>query len=304
MSIKVEKLVKCYGQQKALNNVSFEIKGSGVTGFLGPNGAGKSTIMKILSGMLSPTSGNVEVNGIDVLDCPQKVKSITGYLPEHNPLYTDMYVREFLDMTADIYRIGAKRKTVMEAMEMTGLMPEQHKKIGQLSKGYRQRVGLAQNLLHKPSVMLLDEPTTGLDPNQIVDIRNLIKELGREKTVMLSSHIMQEVEAMCDNILIINRGEIVSEGAMSSLKMQHSGTTVEIGFAETVDLSAFNDAAFVAGVEPAETASVFYVKSVNDSDIRADLFHWAVAHNFTVIQMQQKTDRLEDVFRLLTKQNE
>jgi ABC-2 type transport system ATP-binding protein len=300
MSISVEYIDKYYGSQKVLNNVSFEIKGAGVTGFLGPNGAGKSTIMKILSGVISPSSGVAKINGMDVLLYPKEIKSITGYLPEHNPLYTDMYVKEFLYMTASIYKVSQKRKAVSKAIEMTGLSSECGKKIGSLSKGYRQRVGLAQNLIHDPEVLILDEPTTGLDPNQVIEIRNLIKETGKEKTVMLSSHIMQEVEAICDNIIIINRGEIVASETTSSLKTPER--IVEIEFLEDTDDNVFRDAAFVEQ-SGRVGQSKFTVKGYDNKDIRAELFRWAVDNRKTIISMRQQEHRLEDVFRLITKQN-
>ena len=302
MSINVENLVKFYGSQEVLKSISFEIKGAGVTGFLGPNGAGKSTMMKILSGVISPSSGVARVNDMDVLQHPMEIKKIIGYLPEHNPLYLDMYVREFLNMTASIYKVADKQKAVSKAIEMTGLAPEQNKKIGALSKGYRQRVGLAQNILHNPSVLILDEPTTGLDPNQIIDIRNLVKEMGKEKTVMLSSHIMQEVEAICDNIIIISKGEIVANGKTSALKMQATGKNTEIEFLENVDVSIFENASFIEKAETSDSHT-FYIKGKDNTDIRPDLFRWAVSKNLTIISMQQKEHRLEDVFRLLTKQN-
>jgi ABC-2 type transport system ATP-binding protein len=300
MSVSVEYLDKYYGSQRVLKNVSFNIEGPGVTGFLGPNGAGKSTMMKILSGVISPSAGIAKVNDMDVLQYPTEIKRITGYLPEHNPLYLDMYVKEYLYMTASIYRVRQKQQAVSKAIEMTGLTPEYKKKIGSLSKGYRQRVGLAQNLLHNPEVLILDEPTTGLDPNQIVDVRNLIKEIGKEKTVMLSSHIMQEVEAICDNIIIINQGEIVADETTSSLKI--SDKVVEIEFLETVDDDVFKDAPFVEKTETAESGT-FLVKGFDNEDIRAELFRWAVENGMTIISMRQKEHHLEDVFRLITQQN-
>jgi ABC-2 type transport system ATP-binding protein len=299
MAVSVEYLDKYYGSQRVLKNVSFAIKGAGVTGFLGPNGAGKSTVMKILSGVISPSSGVAKVNDMDVLRYPKEIKRITGYLPEHNPLYPDMYVKEYLYMTASIYKVAQKKQAVSKAIEMTGLAPECKKKIGSLSKGYRQRVGLAQNLLHEPEVLILDEPTTGLDPNQIVDIRNLIREMGKEKTVMLSSHIMQEVEAICDNVIIINQGEIVADETTSSLKM--SDKVIEIEFLENADVNIFKNAAFVSKYEMTNTGA-FLVKGVDNRDIRAELFRWAVENRMTVISMRQKEHRLEDVFRLITQQ--
>ncbi|MDR3245395.1 MAG: ATP-binding cassette domain-containing protein [Prevotellaceae bacterium] len=300
MSISVEYLVKYYGRQKVLKDVSFDIKGAGVTGFLGPNGAGKSTVMKILSGVISPSSGTAKINGMNVLQYPKEVKNVIGYLPEHNPLYLDMYVKEFLYMTAAIYKTPDKQKAVSMAIEMTGLGPEQNKKIGNLSKGYRQRVGLAQSLLHNPDILILDEPTTGLDPNQIVDIRNLIREMGKEKTVMLSSHIMQEVEAICNNIIIINNGEIVADETTSSLKI--SGKVTEVEFLEKIDVGIFSKAAFIEKSDSTDSGR-FLLKGHDDRDIRAELFGWAVENKMTIISMQQKEHRLEDVFRLLTKQN-
>ncbi|MDR0559261.1 MAG: ATP-binding cassette domain-containing protein [Prevotellaceae bacterium] len=295
-------LVKCYDRQEVLKNISFKIGGAGVTGFLGPNGAGKSTIMKILSGLISPSSGSAEINGIDVLRNPKQAKAIVGYLPEHNPLYLDMYVKEFLYMTASVYGVKQKQKSVSKAIEMTGLAPECGKKIGSLSKGYRQRVGIAQNLLHNPEVLILDEPTTGLDPNQIVEIRNLVKETGKEKTVMLSSHIMQEIEAVCDNVIIINNGEIVADGITSILKEQASRPAVEVEFLEKTDAATLEKSSFIEYAGLTESGS-FLVRGYNNRDIRAELFGWAVENNLTIISLQKKEHKLEDIFRLLTKQN-
>jgi len=225
MSIKVQNLSKVYGTQRAVDNISFEVNKGEIIGFLGPNGAGKSTTMKILTGYIPATEGMAEVNGFDVKKDPMKVKAIIGYLPEHNPLYLDMYVKEFLDFAGSLY--GLKGRTLQikidETIERVGLGLEKHKKIGQLSKGYRQRVGLAQALIHNPDVLILDEPTTGLDPNQLVEIRDLIKNVGKDKTVIFSTHIMQEVEAICDRVVIINRGKIVADGTLSELKKGGKG---------------------------------------------------------------------------------
>jgi ABC-2 type transport system ATP-binding protein len=225
MSIKIQNLSKVYGTQRAVDDISFEVTKGEIVGFLGPNGAGKSTTMKILTGYVPATDGSAEINGFDVKISPMQVKSSIGYLPEHNPLYLDMYVREFLEFTGSLY--GLKGKTlqikVAETIEMVGLGLEKHKKIGQLSKGYRQRVGLAQALIHNPDVLILDEPTTGLDPNQLVEIRDLIKSVGKNKTVIFSTHIMQEVEAICDRVVIINRGKIVANGTLSELKQGGKG---------------------------------------------------------------------------------
>lgn len=225
MSIKVQNLSKVYGTQRAVDNISFEVNKGEIIGFLGPNGAGKSTTMKILTGYIPATEGTAEVNGFDVKTSPMQVKAHIGYLPEHNPLYLDMYVKEFLDFAGSLY--GLKGRTLQikidETIERVGLGLEKHKKIGQLSKGYRQRVGLAQALIHNPNVLILDEPTTGLDPNQLVEIRDLIKNVGKDKTVIFSTHIMQEVEAICDRVVIINRGKIVADSTLSELKKGGKG---------------------------------------------------------------------------------
>lgn len=232
MSITVQNLTKIYGTQRAIDSLNFTIKKGEIVGFLGPNGAGKSTTMKIITGFLSATEGSAEVAGLNVTEQPIEIKRKIGYLPEHNPLYVDMYVREFLHFMGSLYRINSKKlkSRVAEIIELVGLSLEQHKKIGQLSKGYRQRVGLAHALIHNPEVLILDEPTTGLDPNQLVEIRNLIKEIGREKTVILSTHIMQEVEALCERVIIINRGKIVADRTVADILKE--GKTVETMFRE------------------------------------------------------------------------
>lgn len=232
MSIRVQQLTKIYGQQRAIDSISFEIPKGEIVGFLGPNGAGKSTTMKILTGYFTATSGIAEVNGLNVAQVPIEVKKQVGYLPEHNPLYVEMYVREFLEFVGQLFGLkgNALKNRVAEIIEMVGLQPEKHKKIGQLSKGYRQRVGLAQALIHDPSVLILDEPTTGLDPNQLIEIRNLIRQVGKNKTVLLSTHIMQEVEALCNRVLIINKGTIIADFKMEELRQ--SGKTMETVFAE------------------------------------------------------------------------
>ena len=216
MSIEVSSISKFYGEQKALNTISFSVDKGSVVGFLGPNGAGKSTMMKILTGYTEPNEGAVLVNGIDVLVNPIEAQKCIGYLPEHNPLYTEMYVKEYLEFQASVYKVS--KNVISEIIEKVGLTPESHKKVGQLSKGYQQRVGLAAALLHNPEVLILDEPTTGLDPNQLTEIRALIKELGKDKTVLLSTHIMQEVEAVCDRVIIINKGELIADASLSELK--------------------------------------------------------------------------------------
>jgi ABC-2 type transport system ATP-binding protein len=218
LSIQVEHLSKLYKQQKAIDDLNFNINSGEIVGFLGPNGAGKTTTMKILTGYIPPSSGKAFVNGLDVEENAIEVRKLIGYLPEHNPLYTDMYVKEYLEFVASIYKLSNKKQRVDDMIELTGLTLERHKKIGQLSKGYRQRVGLAQAIIHNPKVLILDEPTSGLDPNQIAEIRNLITNIGKEKTVLLSTHIMQEVEAMCTRVMIINKGVIVANGQPSELK--------------------------------------------------------------------------------------
>lgn len=229
MTVLVDRLSKKFGRQLAVGNISFELKKGEITGFLGPNGAGKSTTMKMLTGYLTPSEGRIEIQGLDMARKPMQARAFIGYLPEHNPLYTDMYVTEFLGLVGRLYgmKSGLKER-VEEMVELCGLVPERHKKIGQLSKGYRQRVGLAQALLNNPAVLILDEPTTGLDPNQILEIRELIRKVGRDKTVLLSSHIMQEVEALCDRVIVINKGEIVSDSSLDSLKQK--GESLEAVF--------------------------------------------------------------------------
>mgnify|MGYP000665230283 FL=1 len=222
MSIEVNKITKLYGEQKALNEVSFSIKSGEIVGFLGPNGAGKSTLMKIISCYLPPSIGTIKVCGLDVMEQSMEVRKKVGYLPEHNPLYLDMYVKEYLEFVGRFYDVKKLNDRVKEMVEITGLTIEQNKKIGQLSKGYRQRVGLAQAIIHDPQVLILDEPTTGLDPNQLVEIRNLIKELGKNKTVMLSTHIMQEVQAICERAIIINHGKIVADDSIANLTQKNS----------------------------------------------------------------------------------
>ena len=230
MSILVEKVTKFYGKQKALDNISFEIGSGEIVGFLGPNGAGKSTMMKILTTYITPSYGKAEVCGNDVIEKALNVRKEIGYLPEHNPLYLDMYVKEYLSFVAGIYKLKNKKKRVEEIIKMVGLTPEMKKKISALSKGYRQRVGLAQAMIHDPKVLILDEPTSGLDPNQLVEIRALIKNIGKEKTVMLSTHIMQEVEAICDRVIIIDKGEIVADDLVKNILEKHKTKDLETVF--------------------------------------------------------------------------
>lgn len=303
MSIRVEGITKLYGTQKALDNVSFTIGTGEITGFLGPNGAGKSTMMKIVTGVIPPTEGSAFVNDIDILTRSIEAKRKIGYLPEHNPLYPDMFIREYLYYVARLYRIPAKqaRKKVEEMIEKTGLGPENRKKIGVLSKGYRQRVGLAQALIHDPEVLILDEPTSGLDPNQIVEIRNLIGELGRKKTVMLSTHIMQEVESVCDRIIIINAGKIVGDDSIQNIHSAATATieTIIVEFSDKVsreDIAAIEGVLKIHGMKD----NRWLVQSRKDEDIRPLLFNLAVKRGIAVLSMQKKEKTLEEVFQELT----
>ncbi len=301
MSVKVQGLTKIYGEQKAIDNISFEVKPGEVLGFLGPNGAGKSTTMKILSGFIPQTEGKAFVCDFDVEKDSLKARSKVGYLPENNPLYTEMYVKEFLLFVAGLNGIrGKQRKSRMEEMlEVTGLTQEMNKKIGALSKGYRQRVGLAQALIHDPEVLILDEPTSGLDPNQLVEIRNLILELGKEKTVILSTHIMQEVQALCHRVIIINKGKIVANDTAENLQRTTSSEViVKVSFKENVNEKLLMQ---IEGVSSAKNvgANNFELNSAND--IQENVFRFAVENKLTILSLQQEKQNLEEVFRQLTK---
>lgn len=302
MSIKVDQVTKIYGTQKALNNVSFEIGAGEIVGFLGPNGAGKSTMMKIITCYIPPTSGTVKVCDFDVMEDPIEVKRNVGYLPEHNPLYLDMYVKEYLGFVAGIYGIRKDAaKQVAKMIDIVGLGVEQHKKIGALSKGYRQRVGLAQALIHDPKVLILDEPTTGLDPNQIVDIRNLIKQVGKEKTVMLSTHIMQEVKAICDRVIIINKGEIAADDSSQQISKQGAfKQVVLVEFDKTIDIRSLEEFLKAQSVKQVK-GNIYRVFSNSNEDMRKALFNFAVKNDLTILSQQQEEQSLEEVFRKLTK---
>ncbi|MDW5287463.1 gliding motility-associated ABC transporter ATP-binding subunit GldA [Formosa sp. PL04] len=297
MSIKVDQLSKVYGTQKALDNVSFSVGKPEIVGFLGPNGAGKSTMMKILTTFIDASSGEAEVNGFNVHGQSNQVQQSVGYLPEHNPLYLDMYVKEYLAFNADIYKISKER--IAEVIELTGLTPESHKKIGQLSKGYRQRVGLANALLHDPEVLILDEPTTGLDPNQLVSIRELIKNIGKTKTVFLSTHIMQEVEAMCDRVIIINKGKIVSD---KKLKDLHAGKAqvVIVEFDFRVEDAFLLRLPHVISVKNTY-GFVYEITFSTTEDMRPKVFDFAHDNELKILQLNQKNDSLEELFRTLTQ---
>jgi ABC-2 type transport system ATP-binding protein len=303
MSIQIKNITKIYGEQKALDNVSFDIKTGEIVGFLGPNGAGKSTLMKIINGFIPPTSGDVWVNNLDVVENPIEVKKIIGYLPENNPLYLDMYVKEYLAFVAGIYKIGKSRDSkIKEVIEQTGLGPEQHKKIGALSKGFRQRVGLAQALVHDPAVLILDEPTSGLDPNQIVEIRNLISAVGKQKTVMLSTHIMQEVEAICDRIVIINKGKIVADDTAKDIGSStlERFQTIQVEFNKEVQKSDLGKIEGVTKVAHFKD-NIWLLQARPLDDIRPRIFNFAVKHNFQVLSMQKQEKNLEKVFQELTR---
>ncbi len=300
MSVTVQGLTKIYGEQIAIDNISFEVKPGEVLGFLGPNGAGKSTTMKILSGFIPQTEGKASVCGFDVEKDSLKARSKVGYLPENNPLYLDMYVKEFLQFVAGLNGIRRKnRKARMEQMlEVTGLKQEMNKKIGALSKGYRQRVGLAQALIHDPEVLILDEPTSGLDPNQLVEIRNLIRELGKEKTVILSTHIMQEVQALCQRVIIINKGKIVANDSTENLQRTSlQGIVVKVSFKESVTEKLLNEIAGVTAIKKTG-GNNFELHAV--TDIQEAVFHFAVENKLTILSLQQEKQNLEDIFRKLT----
>jgi ABC-2 type transport system ATP-binding protein len=297
MSISVTNLTKAYGTQKALNNVSFTIDKGEIVGFLGPNGAGKSTMMKILTGYLPQTEGTANVSGFNVNADPIQVKATVGYLPESNPLYTDMFVAEYLGFVAGTY--GAPKSRVADLIEMTGLTPEKHKKIGQLSKGFRQRVGLAAALIHDPEVLILDEPTTGLDPNQLVEIRNLIKKVGKEKTVMLSTHIMQEVEQLCDRVIIINHGEIVADKPIAELKDLSGTKIIVIEFDKAVTANQLKKVDGVRNVS-ALSNTRFEIVTLNSAKTRQSLFQFAVEQHLSIIEISEKAQNLEAIFRQLT----
>jgi ABC-2 type transport system ATP-binding protein len=300
MSIRVREVTKIYGSQRALSKVSFEVKEGEIVGFLGPNGAGKSTMMKIITCYIPQTYGVVEVCGHDVSSDSIAVRKLVGYLPEHNPLYLEMYVKEYLEFVAGLYRLKNKKQRVEEMIKTVGLELEQHKKIGALSKGYRQRVGIAQALIHDPKVIIMDEPTSGLDPNQLTEIRNLIREIGKTKTIMLSTHIMQEVKAICDRVIIINRGELVANKPVGEITAQEGGRkTYVVEFDGEVTKKALMG---IPGVQEAVNIKekLWEVSSSSDIDLRNELFKFAVNNQLVVLTLQQKEQDLEDIFKSLT----
>ncbi|RPD40649.1 gliding motility-associated ABC transporter ATP-binding subunit GldA [Chitinophaga barathri] len=299
MSIKVSQLTKLYGEQKAVDGISFELRKGEIVGFLGPNGAGKSTTMKIITGYLPPTEGEAAVCGFDVLKSTMEVRRRVGYLPEANPLYPDMYIREFLEFSAGMHKLGAQSgQLISDMIRRTGLTPEQHKKIGALSKGYKQRVGLAQALLHNPEVLILDEPTSGLDPNQLVEIRHLIRELGQDKTVMLSTHIMQEVEAMCSRVMIINKGKIIADDAISALRQGASGY-IQVTFGEAATVEELEQLPGVTRAVAAE-GHVWRLYTQDAETVRKNLMQFSLINNRNILSLHSNSQSLEDVFRELT----
>ncbi len=301
MSIKVEHLSKEFGEQIAVNNISFEIGSGTIVGFLGPNGAGKSTTMKMLSTTLQPTSGHATVCGFDVVKAPMEVRRIVGYLAENNPLYDDMYVTEYLAFVAGLHGLGATAKPrIDEMISLTGLTKEVKKKIGNLSKGYKQRVGLAQALLHDPEVLILDEPTSGLDPNQISEIRDLILNIGAKKTVLLSTHIMQEVQAMCSRVIIINNGQLVADDAIGNIHAedrQQTGLIVE--FEKAFPASAFDQLQHLKDARQLED-NRWHLLSEEPDLLRKELLSWSVHNDMTIVTLQNRSQSLEEAFKKLT----
>ncbi|WP_343487635.1 gliding motility-associated ABC transporter ATP-binding subunit GldA [Allomuricauda sp. d1] len=296
MSITAQNITKTFGKQKALNSVSFDIKKGEIVGFLGPNGAGKSTMMRILTTYYKADVGEAAVNGYDVLKEERSVQKSIGYLPEHNPLYLEMYVKEYLAFNADVYKVAKNR--IAEVIEQTGLTPEAHKKIGQLSKGYRQRVGLAAALLHDPDVLILDEPTTGLDPNQLIEIRKLIREIGKKKTILLSTHIMKEVEAVCDRVIIINKGEIVADKRLEELR-EAEEQIIEVEFDYRVEEVLLNQLPNVKSVK--NTGGFIYEITFNTAkDMRPAVFDFAHDNKLKTLQLSRKNKNLESLFTELT----
>ena len=297
MSIQVKNLSKLYGQQKAVNNISFTVDKGEIVGFLGPNGAGKSTTMKIITGYLQPDTGDVKVCGTDVLQQPLDTKKKIGYLPESNPLYYDMYVREYLDFCADVHLVKDKKKAIEKVIEQVGLSRESSKKIGQLSKGYKQRVGLAAALLHDPEVLILDEPTTGLDPNQIIEIRDVIKSLGQNKTVLFSSHILQEVEAICNRVIIIDKGNIVADDQLGALIGKKQSDNLVVELKETIEESVFEG---ITGFTRINANTWKF--NTNDADsLKRKILELSLQQNLNIVSLQTESNNsLEDVFRNLT----
>ena len=302
MSVVVENITKTYGSQNAVDNIQFKVGEGEIVGFLGPNGAGKTTTMKILTGFIPQTKGIAKVCDINVSEKPIDVRKNIGYLPEHNPLYLDMFVKEYLTFVAKVHKVENIKNRIAEIVELTGLPIEQHKKIGQLSKGYRQRVGLASALIHNPKVLILDEPTTGLDPNQLAEIRQLIKTLGKNKTVIFSTHIMQEVEAVCDRVIIINKGKIVADDSVDTLQSKGSKNIYSIELLKPLTATAFTNLNKLSGIEKLSTKSNTMLQCFSNSktDLRPAIFNFAVQNNLTLIGLNKQENSLEDIFKQLT----
>jgi ABC-2 type transport system ATP-binding protein len=303
MSIEVKELVKTYGEQKAVNAISFKVEKGEIVGFLGPNGAGKSTTMKILTGYLGQDSGEARICGLSVNECPLDTKQKIGYLPEANPLYPDMYVREYLDFIADIQKVANKKDRIEAVIALVGLTVESKKRLGQLSKGYKQRVGLAAALIHDPEVLILDEPTSGLDPNQIIEIREVIKTLGRDKTVLFSSHILQEVEALCDRVVIINKGRLVADSSLSRLRKEGSGAgSIRVAFREALEAVTFQQ---LRGVDSVSRLSKeeWELQTREPDEVKKQLMELALQNNWNIVSLQSENQSLEAIFRSLTKQD-
>ena len=300
MSIQVKNVSKLYGAQKALDQVSFEVGSNEIVGFLGPNGAGKSTMMKILTCYIPPSSGEARVGGFDVSSQSLEVRKQIGYLPEHNPLYLDMYVKEFLAFAASLHKVKRPMDRVAEMISITGLQQEQNKKIGALSKGYRQRVGLAQAMIHDPAVLIMDEPTTGLDPNQLEEIRGLIRSLGKHKTVMLSTHIMQEVEAICDKVIIINKGIIVANDQTRNLQRSGTRQIITVEFDREVEEESLRG---INGIEDVKylNANTWQLSTTSTEDVRKEVFNFAVQQQLSVLTLNKEEQKIEDVFKELTR---
>ncbi len=299
MSIDVKGLVKNYGEQKAVNEVSFSVGKGEIVGFLGPNGAGKSTTMKMITGYLEPDRGDIKICGISVKEQPLEIKKKIGYLPEANPLYFDMYIREYLDFIAGVHNVPNPLKKIEEVIDLTGLRPESSKKIGQLSKGYKQRVGLAAALIHDPEVLILDEPTTGLDPNQIIEIREVIRRLGKDKTVLFSSHILQEVEALCDRVIIINKGQLVADDSISKLHAVKKGQFVKVTFGHAPEKSLILSLSGTFGKESPDGLT-WSIETTNPDLLRKQLMELSLQHNLNIVSLQSESSSLEDIFRDLT----
>lgn len=316
MSIEVKNLLKVYGEQKAVNDISFKINKGEIVGFLGPNGAGKSTTMKIITGYLQQDGGEAFVSGINVSKEPLTIKKKIGYLPEANALYYDMYVKEYLGFIAEVHSVKHQRESVDKVIDLVGLTPESKKKIGQLSKGYKQRVGLAAALIHDPEVLILDEPTSGLDPNQIVEIREVIRQQGKNKTVLFSSHILQEVEAICDRVIIINKGEIVADDRLSNLQNRNKDKHVVIvNFKEPVEKSLLEKISDVESVEQLQTTSLpagqagyksdsYRIQTSNPESVRKQILEISLQNNLNIVSLQSENQSLGEVFRSLTQKAE